>query len=278
MHTDLVDTTSGYQVPVRYFHTRDARANLVLMAALGISARFYVPLAEALHDIGLNVLLVEQRGHGDSALRPSRRVDFGFREAIMEDVPAVMAWLQTHAPGLPLYLMGHSLGGHYAAITAGRFPEQVAGVIVAACGSPWTDGFSGATRRQLKLLLKIIPLCNLGLGYYPGDKIGFGGRESRTLMRDWAALATTNRYQAIGVDEDLEAGIAGFTGPVLSLRMADDAYAPEAAMAAVTDKFLRAPVSKHVVTAEQIGDQADHFRWVRKPEAVAEHVQAWLPA
>lgn len=278
MHTDLVDTASGYQVPVRFFHAESARANLVLMAALGISARFYVPLAEALHDIGLNVLLVEQRGHGDSALRPSRRVDFGFREALTEDVPVVMDWFEQRAPGLPLYLMGHSLGGHYAAITAGRFPDRVSGVIVAACGSPWTEGFSGATRRQLKLLLRIIPLCNLSLGYYPGDKVGFGGREARTLMTDWATLAKTNRYQAVGLGDDLEAGIADYTGPVLSIRMADDAYAPEAAMAAVTDKFERAPVSKHVVTAEQIGDRADHFRWVRKPEAVAEHVQAWLPA
>lgn len=276
MHTDLIATPSGYQVPVRWFHHPDARASVIFMAALGIASRFYVPLAEALHGLGLNVLLLEQRGHGDSPVRPSRKIDFGFREALEQDVPLSMAWVEAHAPGLPLYLMGHSLGGHYAAITAGRYPQRVAGVIVAACGSPWTGGFHGATRRQLKLLCRIIPVTTALLGYYPGDRVGFGGREARTLMLDWLDLARTNRYSARGVEEDLEVGISRYSGPVLSLRMENDPYAPEAAMAAVTDKFVSAPVTKQVITEAELGDKADHFRWARKPEALMTHIESWL--
>ena len=276
MHTDLIDTPSGYPVPVRWFHREDARGTILFMAALGIAARYYVPLAEALHGINLNVLLVEQRGHGDSSLRASRKVDFGFREALEEDIPGCMAWVRQRAPGLPLYLMGHSLGGHYAAITAGRMPDQVAGVIVTACGSPWIGGFHGRTRTQLKVLCRMIPVFNALLGYYPGDRVGFGGREARSLMADWLDLARTNVYSARGMDENLEAGIARYTGPVLSLRLADDAYAPEAAMAAVTDKFVSAPVTRHVITAQELGDRADHVRWARKPEALMDHILSWL--
>jgi predicted alpha/beta hydrolase len=123
----------------------------------------------------------------------------------------------------------------------------------------------------------MIPLLNAAFGYYPGHRVGFGGREARTLMNDWLDLARTNVYGARGMDEDFDAAIARYTGPVLSLRMADDPFAPEAAMAAVTDKFHQATVSRHVITAEQIGDRADHFRWARKPEAVVEHILAWMP-
>ena len=276
MHSDLISTASGYQVPVRWYHQSGARGNIIFMAALGTPAGYYGPLAEALSGIGLNVLLLEQRGHGDSALRASRNVDFGFREALAEDIPQSMEWVSKQTPGLPLYLMGHSLGGHYAAITAGRFPQQVAGIILTACGSPWYGGFHGRIRRQLRLLCRLVPVFNLLLGYYPGDRVGFGGREARTLMSDWVDLARTNVYSARGLDEDLEQGIAAYRGPVLSLRLADDAYAPEAAMAAVTDKFINAPVTRQVISAQELGDRADHTRWARKPEALMDHILAWL--
>lgn len=272
----MVDAGDGYRVPLFWHAAAQPRANIVLMAALGVPARFYLPLAQELRTAGLNVALVEQRGHGESELRPSRRTDFGFRHALVHDIPAVLDHVEQAAPGLPLYLMGHSLGGHYAAITAGRLPQRVDGVIVAACGTPWIGAFAGSTQWQLQLLVWLVPVLNLLLGYYPGDRVGFGGREARTLMADWRKLAIDNRYRARGLREDLDGGIARYRGPVLSLRMSDDSYAPEAAMAAVTDKFVAARVTRRVLTADDLGDRADHFRWARSPAAVAREVAAWL--
>lgn len=273
----LVEIASNneYLVPVRWLPAENPHDNIVLMAALGVQARFYLPLAIALRDGGFNVALIEQRGHGDSSLRASRDTDFGFRDALVDDIPAVIDWLTTHAPGLRCLLMGHSLGGHYAAITAGRLPEHVQGVILVACGSPWIDAFSGKTRRQLQVLVKLIPLFGSLLGYYPGDRLGFGGREARTLMNDWLALAKTNVYSAFGLNADLDAGIAQYTGPVLSLRMTDDPFAPEAAMAAVTGKFSSSQITKVVIDARELGDNADHFRWARTPAAIVRRVQQW---
>ena len=268
--------SNDYQVPVSWYPAENASASIVLMAALGVGARFYQPLAVALQKSGVNVALVEQRGHGDSALRPSRQTDFGFREALQDDIPAVLGHLQELSSTQPCYLMGHSLGGHYAAITAGRFPERIAGVIIIACGSPWTEAFSGRTRRQLKLLCRLIPFFNAVLGYYPGDRLGFGGREARTLMADWVALAKTNVYQACGMKEDFDAAIGHYPGPLLSIRLADDPFAPQAAMAAVSDKFCSAAVNKVVIGAAELGDKADHFRWARTPAAVVNQVLRWL--
>jgi predicted alpha/beta hydrolase len=267
---------AGYKVPLHWYPAVDARASVVLMAALGIGARFYQPLALALREQGLNVMLLEQRGHGDSALRPSRRVDFGFREALLEDIPAVLDRLLLLAPDKPCFLMGHSLGGHYAAITAGRLPDRVDGVIITACGSPWIGGFAGKTQRQLKLLCRLIPLFNWLLGYYPGHRLGFAGREARTLMTDWLALARTNVYQAQGLAEDLDGAIGRYPGALLSVRLADDEFAPQAAMAAVSDKFTSAAVSKVLIDEAELGDRADHFRWVRSPAAVVHHVRRWI--
>ncbi len=266
----------GYAVPLCWFAATHPRGNLVLMPALGVAARFYLPLADALCHAGINVALVEQRGHGQSALRPSWRVNFGFREALVHDIPAVLDFVSARAPTLPIYLMGHSLGGHYAAITAGRMPSRIRGVIVAACGSPWVGAFTGNTRRQLRVLVAALPVLSLLCGYYPGDRVGFGGREARRLMADWRDLAKHDVYVARGLDENLEAGINAYRGPVLALRMAEDPYAPKEAMDSVCDRFQNARIDRQLFTAAQLNDRADHFRWARSPTAVVKAISDWL--
>jgi len=266
---------AGYTLPVNWYPAESARGSVILMAALGMGARFYQPLAQALQASGLNVALVEQRGHGDSPWRPSRDCDWGFREPLVNEVPVALDWVKSRSSGVPVYLMGHSLGGHYAAMAAGVYGVQIDGIILAACGSPWLGGFAGATRRKLKFLCAMIPPASALLGYYPGDRLGFGGREARTLMQDWLALAKTNRYQANGFSEDLDCGIAQYTGPVLSLRMADDAFAPPMSVDAVTEKFITATVSSVLLDAQTLGDRADHFRWVRSPAATVQQIVRW---
>jgi len=266
---------AGYTLPVNWYPAESARGSVILMAALGMGARFYQPLAQALQAAGLNVALVEQRGHGDSPWRPSRDCDWGFREPLVNEIPVALDWVKSRSSGVPVYLMGHSLGGHYAAMAAGVYGAQIDGIILAACGSPWLGGFAGATRRKLKFLCAMIPPASALLGYYPGDRLGFGGREARTLMQDWLALAKTNRYQANGFSEDLDCGIAQYTGPVLSLRMADDAFAPPMSVDAVTEKFITATVSSVLLDAQTLGDRADHFRWVRSPAATVQQIVRW---
>ena len=45
------------------------------------------------------------------------------------------------------------------------------------------------------------------LGYVPGDRLGFGGTEARTLMRDWAHNGRTARYEPIGSDVNYESAL-----------------------------------------------------------------------
>ncbi|WP_097459964.1 alpha/beta hydrolase family protein [Mangrovitalea sediminis] len=268
-------TPGGYEVPLTWFPGEETGPVILFMAALGVPARFYRPIAQALSANGFCVALMEQRGHGDSALRPGRRSDWGFRAVLENDLPAVMAWVRKQAPGAPLYLMGHSLGGHYAAITAGLRPNEVDGVILVACGTPWWRAFDGGTKVRIRLLIGLLPVCHVAFGYYPGDRLGFGGREARTLMKDWRALAQTNHYSATGVSQDLDAAIGSYGGPVLAIGLADDDFAPAAAVAAVTMKFCKARVENRVIDQAMLGDRADHFRWARTPSAVVEVIRVW---
>jgi predicted alpha/beta hydrolase len=262
-------------LPAWFHEAERAEATIILMAALGVSAKFYRSLAESLQSAGFHVLLLEQRGHGESPVRPSRRASWGFREPLVGEIHAAIAWVREHDGALPLYLMGHSLGGHYASMSVGLDPDGIDGVILVGCSSPWIGGFEGATRARIKLLHAIIPVTTRALGYFPGDRIGFGGREAGGLMRDWLAYSKTNRYAAAGLSRDLEAGIARYGGPLLSIRLSDDDYAPERGVDAVVRKYADAVVTSRVLGERDLGDVADHFRWARTPGAVVRTVVAW---
>ncbi|MFD8750440.1 alpha/beta fold hydrolase [Kitasatospora sp. NPDC059577] len=83
------------------------------------------------------VVAVDQRGHGASERRPA---DVS-RSAYVADVRAVCEQLGVHRP----VLVGQSLGGHTAMLTAAAHPELVRGLVLvesgAAAGDPGTaDG------------------------------------------------------------------------------------------------------------------------------------------
>ena len=100
------------------------RARLLWLPALGVAARHYLPLAEALAARGVDTRLHEWRGNGSSSLRASRTQDWGYRELLALDLPASVATLPVD--GVPLLLGGHSLGGQLACCFGGLHPHAVA--------------------------------------------------------------------------------------------------------------------------------------------------------
>jgi len=79
-----------------------------------------------------------------------------------------------------------------------------------------------------------------------------------------------------GIDVDFEALIGNYHGDVLSIHCDRDEMAPLASVNAVTDKFTSSPVTKKLLSHEDVGSKADHFSWAKKPNAAAETIDRWL--
>lgn len=269
-------TPGGYTVPLECYRAAESASAILLLPALGLAARFYRPIGHALAARGIHAVLFEQRGHGDSAVRADRAHDYGFREWLSEDIPAALGWMRSQLPGAEAVLMGHSLGGHLAACYVGLNPDAVGRLILTACGTPWAGAFRGGRRRQVRVLYRLIPLLGAILGYFPGHRLGFGGREARRLMRDWRKMVPDNTYHAEGIDADLDAAVAGYAGAVLSIRGDADGMAPEPATEAVLQKFARATIQREVLRSDPPDFGADHFRWAREPDRAADLIARWL--
>jgi len=247
------------------------RARLLWLPALGVAARHYLPFAEALAARGVAVYLHEWRGNGSSSLRPSRTQDWGYREILEQDLPASLAQVPTDAAA-PLVIGGHSLGGQLACCFAGMHPQRFARIWLVASGTPYWRTFPAPRGWALPLVYRFLPWLAQRHGVLHGRKLGFGGTEARGLIRDWSRVGLNNHYAAAGMATDLEAGMRDLRGRATAVVMAHDWLAPSGSMQGLLARMpgMRAQLS--VITAQMLGARADHFAWMKTPEAVVEQL------
>lgn len=247
---------------------------LYWVPALGVSARQYQPLAQALAEFGFAVAIHEWRGIGSSDRRAGRHANWGYRELLEDDLPAGLAAVMKRLPGVRCLLGGHSLGAQFAALYASRQPEQIAGLVLVASGSPYWRQFRHG--RLIWLGLAAAPWLARLCGYLPGRRMGFGGNEARAVIDDWARTGRTGRYAAAGMPDDFEPRLARLTQPLLALRFADDWMAPEASLSWLLGKMPHTRSEQQLITSRDMdGRPADHFRWMKTPQPVAGRIAAW---
>lgn len=263
----------GARVTASLYEAPSPAHAVLCLPALGVPARYYEPLAAALAQRGLAVLLADQRGNGSSSVRPGRGVDFGYAELVVD--ARTLADTLARRAGAPVAVLGHSLGGHVGALLAGVAPGCVQALALVAAGTPYWRCFAGWWGAGVFALAQAARWAGPLVGHFPGEHLGFGGREAARLMREWSTLARTGTLSARGLDA--EAAFAAVRCPVLSVSVAGDRMAPPAAVDHLAGKLGRAPVARVHLDRERCDPQAlDHFKWARYPEAVADLVAGWL--
>ena len=238
---------------------------LFWLPALGVPARHYLPLAQALAGLGVGVALHEWRGLGSSDQRAGRRCDWGYRQ-LLDDIDGSASAAAAAWPGGRCWVGGHSLGGQFACLVASRAPEAPAGILLAASGAPYWRCF--AHRHWVRLAYLAAPWLARLVGYLPGRRIGFGGNEARGVISDWAATGLTGRYGGHGIYEDVERSLAAQRAPVLALRMTGDWLVPAASLDFLLGKMPHARAQVDVLAGTQ-GTDAAHFSWMKQPHEVA---------
>ncbi len=278
METIVVDRRNGSRMELQaWMPAAPGGAPILVMPAMGVPGGYYRPLAEALAAHGHPVVVGEQRGHGRSGMRPGRRTDFGYHDLLSEDWPAMVAATTGRFPGRRPVLLGHSLGGQLGLLYAGRHPDVFSGIVLAAaCSVHYRSyrGIGGLAIRGYALLGA--PIAGL-IGHFPGQWLGFAGREARGMMRDWGEEALTGRYRLAGSPHDDEAGLARIGLPVLAISLDTDRLAPRPAVDRLAGKLTAAQLERAHWHAADLGDAGfNHFTWVRRPAVAADRIAGWL--
>lgn len=247
---------------------------LVCIPAMGTAARYYEPLAGPIVREGWRFVTADLRGIGSSSVRVKRGVDFGYREMVELDWPAVVQKARERFSGSAVYLLGHSLGGQLSCLYLAANPSAVAGLVLAAAPSVYWRGWDIALNAGVTAGTQAACAVARVLGYFPGRRLGFGGSEARRVMRDWARQARTGRYEPRGAAIDCERLLSELDAPVLAFSFEGDFLSPPRAVGNLLAKMRRARVT-HVTLAD---DALDHFRWVRNPDVLVGKIREWMPS
>ncbi len=140
------------------------RGVVVLVHGLGEHAGRYAHVAGWLNARGFAVRAAEQHGRGASS---GVRGGLPQGDRLVEDLALVVDHTRRAFPGLPLVLLGHSLGGLVAASFVARAVRPVEALVLS---SPGLDpGLSRFQKALLGVLSRIAPTLRVGNGLDAND-------------------------------------------------------------------------------------------------------------
>ncbi|MFX4285989.1 alpha/beta hydrolase family protein [Janibacter sp. G349] len=245
---------------------------VLVMPAMGVPAGYYGPFVDELARHGVAAGVADYTGQGDATPHVGRRRDLGYDDLAHGWLPAVVDRVREQHDG-PVVALGHSLGGHLlAAHLAGPTPAVDAAVLIGSGTPHWRAQQGLKTLVQTQLVAVVSRLC----GYWPGVRLGFGGTQARTLMREWAAFSRTGRLAPGG--RDITAGLAGRSLPLLAVDLDNDTLAPPAAVDELVGLFASAEVERFTFAkaAGDPGKPVNHYSFARSPEIIGERIAAWV--
>ncbi|MBQ8321192.1 MAG: lysophospholipase [Clostridia bacterium] len=121
------------------FEPKDVPVKAVVQVSHGMIDYIdrYAPLAEYLTKEGYVIAGNEHLGHGRTAKTPEDLGYFAERDGwslVVEDLYKMNRILREEYSGLPLILMGHSMGSFLARLYAVRYPESINALIIHGTG------------------------------------------------------------------------------------------------------------------------------------------------
>ena len=118
---------------------------------------------------------------------------------------AAIAVARRQVPEGPLFVAGHSIGGHIASLYAARQAHlgaddshRLSGLILIASGVPFHRLYRGGSGLRASLGPLAMYRISHAVGFWPGTVVEGYGRQSRVLIRDWTYLNRHGRFSPRG--------------------------------------------------------------------------------
>ena len=184
---------------------------------MGVRGSYYAAFARALSGLGMHAVTSDLRGSGSSSVRASRRCDFGYREILSLDLPALIAQVRERFPESKVLLLGHSLGGQLTALHLSEHPQAADGLILIAACNVHYKGWPRFRRWGVLGFALLLRALGAVLGYVPAGRLGFAGTEARTVVIDWSNNCRDGRYAVKHSAHDYDRSLERMAKPVLSI-------------------------------------------------------------
>lgn len=238
------------QLAGRLLSVPQPRLVVQINAATAVPAGYYAGFARWLAaERQAAVLIWDYRdfgASGDPRHSGATMADWG-----VHDAAAARAWLRGRFPDLPLWVIGHSLGG--LALPFQPDLGTITRVITVAAGPvhlrdhPWPmrAGIAAMWYGHGRALTAL-------LGYLPGRRLGLGADVPAPVFRQWRRWCT--RDGSCLADPAMPPlTSAGLRAEVTLLAFADDGMVPPAAVWRLGNWMGKAPITRRLITPAEYG-------------------------
>ena len=237
-----------------YRPRRRPAAAVVLNGATGVPQAYYRHFATWLAaERGLACLTYDYRDFGASARGGLRDSRASMRDWAMLDQPAARAEMRRRLPGVPLWVIGHSLGGMMVPLQTGisdiRRMIAVASGLVHHRDHPWP--YQALARL---FWFGHVPLLVRALGYLPGRAVGFGADLPAQVYWDWRRWCTSPQSYLPETGAGLPRPDWGRSGaPVDLIGLADDPVIPSVSVARLAPVYRGGALRRHLLAPGEFG-------------------------
>jgi alpha-beta hydrolase superfamily lysophospholipase len=289
---DALIARDGARLPLRRWGPEAQKPWAVLVALHGFNdySNAFDDAARHWAKKGVVTYAIDQRGFGRSAQTGL----WAGIDAMVADLRALAAAVRKRHPGLPLHVLGDSMGGAVAMVTLARHPGGAIDGAILAAPAVWGRRHLGAIKRgALWLTAHTLPWVTLtpeGLDIKASDNVAM----LRKLGKDPLVIKETRVDTVWGLVNLMDAAFAaadGIDAPLLLLYGARDEVIPKQPTAEVLAKVMargraRAayyPNGYHMLLRDLRADAVlgDVLAWIRDhraalPSGAEAEARKWL--
>jgi predicted alpha/beta hydrolase len=216
----------GVALRGRFWPCGSARPHgvVVINPAFGAPARGYHPYAAFLARHGFDVITYDYRGVGLSRPDKLRGCRYRLREWGLYDCEAALVFMRRIAPGAPLIVVGHGLGGCLPGLApSGLHISRI--LTMGTLHGSWRDYAPGQRLRLLWRWQLAMPALTARYGYFPGKRFGWSEDMPKSVANAWSFRRQNMElnYPA-RMRPSVRAGFSSVIAPILAIVMSDDEF------------------------------------------------------
>ncbi|MFW6266571.1 MAG: alpha/beta hydrolase [Halanaerobiales bacterium] len=173
-----LEGTAGIKIYGTKYSVESPRGVLLIVHGMAEHRQRYYDFARHLNHNGYIVYTYDHRGHGETAVKNNQTLGYFARkdgwEKIIKDLHKLLNYVIEKNKGLPVFLLGHSMGSFIVRNYIAHYGERLTGVILSGAGEvhPW----------KLKLIKPLVKLEKL-----------IRGSESRSKVVQKLIFSSNNR-------------------------------------------------------------------------------------
>jgi predicted alpha/beta hydrolase len=253
----------GYPLAAtRYSSSASACGHLIVAGATGVEQRFYRRFAEHAAARGFLTLTLDYRGIGRS--RPASLRGFGMSYLDWGRLDLAAAVEEMKSEQLPLYMVGHSYGGH----AFGMLPnhEHVSRFYTFGTGAGWHGWMPPLERLRVQLMWQVVmPPLTWWKGYLPWSMLGLGEDLPLGVYREWKRWC---RHPGYLLDEPSMSYLvdlfARVRAPIAAANSRDDLWAQPRSRDAFMKAYRNATIERIDINPRDAAGSIGHMGYFRE--------------